>query len=402
MLFHIYCRIFQFIYKQVMYLLPWREPKRIQGEHTLLQLPQLLKQEQLSHVLLVTDRTIASLHFFLTLCDELKAQGLHFTVFDKVVPNPTIDNIENGRQSYLSKNCQAIVAIGGGSAIDCAKGIAARLARPKKTIPQLKGQLKVRKKVPKLFAIPTTSGTGSEATVAAVITDSQTREKYAVNDLVLIPYATILDPMLTVNLPPHVTATTGMDALTHAVEAFIGHMNHKRSMTYSLEATKLIFENIETAYSDGANIEARTQMQIASYKAGLAFTRSYVGNIHAIAHTLGGFYNVPHGLANAVIMPYVLRFYGVTIHKKLAQLAQVAGITTSNQSEREQAVAFIEAIERLNERMHIPRICPEIQLNDIPTLVDRAFAEANPLYPVPVIMTKQQLTTIYIALSGKQ
>lgn len=400
MLFQLYCRAYQSIFRLVSQLLPWREPKLIQGEYALTHLPKEIASEQLKKLHIITDQTIVKLPFFAELCDQLDDEGIAFVIFDKVIPNPTIDNIEEGRSLYLEHHCEAIIAIGGGSVIDCAKGIAARLTKPHKTIPQLKGQLKIRKRTPKLFAIPTTAGTGSEATVAAVISDSRTLEKYAINDLSLIPYCAVLDPTITLKLPPFITATTGVDALTHAVEAYIGKSNTSLTRKYALEAVKLIFDNLELAYTEGNNIEARANMQIAAYKAGVAFTRAYVGNVHAIAHTLGGFYQIPHGLSNAVIMPYILRFYASSIHKPLAELAEAANIGTAEMSISQRAEAFIDAIEQLNQRLAIPTTLEGIQDKDIDVLVGRALAEANPLYPVPVIMNREQMRSIYKKLQG--
>jgi len=397
-MYKLYCRLYQLVFRIAMYLLPWREPKLIQGKNSLSQLPVLLEAEQIKHILLVTDQTIKHLDFFNKLTEALASKHIQFFIFDEVIPNPTIENIEAGRRAFLDKKCHAIVAIGGGSVIDCAKGIAARIAKPNKTVPELKGQLKIRKEVPKLFAIPTTAGTGSEATVAAVISNSETLEKYPINDLVLIPYVAILDPIITIKLPPMITSTTGMDALTHAVEAYIGKSNTPLTRQYSLEAVRIIFSYLEEAYKDGKNIEARAKMQLAAYKAGVAFTRAYVGNIHAIAHTLGGYYQIPHGLANAVIMPYILRFYGNKVYKALAELADAAGIASEEMTEQHKAEAFIEAIEKMNKNMNIPTKLDGIRLEDIPTLVKRARSEANPLYPVPIIMNEEEMTSIYLAL----
>lgn len=186
------------------------------------------------------------------------------------------------------------------------------------------------KKLPLLMAVPTTAGTGSETTLAAVITDAQTRHKYAINDFPLIPRYAVLDPKVTLSLPPFVTATTGMDALTHAVEAYIGNSSTRGTRKNAEMAVKLIFENLDTAYTNGSDIDARRNMLHASYYAGCAFTKSYVGYVHAVAHSLGGEYNVPHGLANAVLLPFVLQEYGETIHQKLYKLAVAAGICTKD------------------------------------------------------------------------
>jgi alcohol dehydrogenase class IV len=259
----------------------------------------------------------------------------------------------------------------------------------------MKGVLKILKKLPPLFAIPTTAGTGSEATLAAVVSNCKTHEKYAIMDTPLIPHYAVLDPFLTVKLPPHITAATGIDALTHAIEAYVGRSNTKETTQYSKKAVKLIFENLYEAYSNGTNITARTNMQKAAYLAGIAFTRAYVGYVHAIAHTLGGFYSVPHGLANAIILPYVLDYYGESIHKPMAELAEIVGIGEPADTHEQKARKFIEAIKELNRRMDIPERVSGIVDSDIPLMVQRAIKEANPLYPVPKILFKEDLFHLY-------
>ncbi len=390
-----YCRAYQKTFKLASRFFKWRTPELLEGENSLLALPALVKEKGLRRVLVVTDQGIAALGLMNPLLEGLKVQQVDVAVYDRTVPNPTIDNIEEAYSLYKQYLCEAIIAFGGGSPMDCAKGVAARVARPDLQLPQMKGTLKVRKEIPPFFAIPTTAGTGSEATVAAVVSDSGTHEKYPINDSVLIPHYAVLDPLLTVGLPPHITSTTGMDALTHAVEAYIGNSNTEETRAYSREAVKLIFDNLYTAYTEGGNLEARKNMQRAAYLAGMAFTRAYVGNVHAIAHTLGGFYGVPHGLANAVILPYVLEFYGDAVYKPLSELAEVAGIGTSGQTEEQQAKLFIEAIKQLNKDMDIPDKIEGIVNRDIPVMAERALQEANPLYPVPKILTKDEMFYLY-------
>lgn len=391
----LYSRIYQFLFRVVAYLLPWRKPELLQGAGSIRKLSAFLKEHKLSKVLIVTDKGITSLGLMQDMLGDFERDGISTIIYDKTVPNPTIDNIEEALSLYLSGNCEAIVAFGGGSSMDCGKGIAARVARPGKTIRQMKGILKVRKQLPPVIAVPTTSGTGSEATLAAVVTDSSTHEKYAINDIVLIPAYAVLDPSLTAGLPPHITSTTGMDALTHAVEAYIGRSNTKETKLLSRKAVKLIYENIREVYHNGNNLKARENMQLASYYAGIAFTRAYVGNVHAVAHTLGGFYSVPHGLANAVILPYVLEAYGDMVWMKLSELYDLIGCPYGGSSPEEKAKAFIRLIRDLNQEMNIPEKIKGIQKYDITLMVDRAYAEAVPTYPVPKIMTKEELEKIY-------
>lgn len=395
-LYKFYCRCYQKVMYVAEYFLPWRVPEQISGEGSLAKLPKFAKEKNFRSALLVTDQGLMSLGMAQPIIDGFKAEGLNIVVYDKVVPNPTITNIEEGLKLYKENNCDVIIALGGGSPMDCAKGIGARVARPGKSIPKMKGLLKVFKKLPPLVAIPTTSGTGSEATLAAVISNPDTHEKYPINDPVLIPRYAVMDPLLTVGLPKHITSTTGMDALTHAVEAYIGSENTANTKKYAIEATQLVFKYLKRAYDNGQDKEARNMMQKASLLAGMAFTRAYVGYVHAIAHSLGGFYGVPHGLANAVILPHVIEAYGEKAYKKLAQLADTVGIKGANDAEK--AKAFIKAIRDMNESMEIPtRIEGKwtIKEEDIPTMVERALKEANPLYPVPVIWGKEEMTAMY-------
>ena len=268
---------------------------------------------------------------------------------------------------------------------------------------QLKGVLKVIRKIPLLIAIPTTAGTGSEVTLAAVISDHQKHHKYTLMDFTLIPRYAVLDSSVTYSLPPHLTSTTGMDALTHAVEAFIGRSTTKETRKKALEATALIFNNIEKAYKNGEDYEARNNMLKAAYLAGIAFSKSYVGYIHAIAHSLGGQYNVPHGLANSVIMPYVLEAYGDKISKKLHKLAISAGISKKEDDINESAKRFIQAIKQLNQNMNIPTYIKGIKKEDIKEMARKADKEANPLYPVPKLLNANELEKFYYQLmEGEQ
>ncbi len=393
-LFNVYCRVYQKVLFVGSQLLDWRKPELLKGAGAVKQLPGTIKEKGLSKVLVVTDKGLMSLKLLDSLFEELEKTGINYVVFDGVQPNPTIDNIEDAVELYNQNGCEGIVAFGGGSPMDCAKACGARIARPDKTIPEMRGVLKVMKKLPPLFAVPTTAGTGSETTIAAVVSNPVTHEKNAINDNHLIPKIAVLDPELTVGLPKHITSTTGMDALTHAVEAFIGKSNTPGTKKAAKKATKMIFDNIFTAYENGKDIEARANMLEASFWAGVAFTRAYVGYVHAIAHNLGGHYGIPHGLANAVILPYVLDYYGSSAYKKLAILADVAGLPTMGMNNEQKAKLFIATIREMNEKMGIPSKFDCIKEDDIPVIVERALKEANPLYPVPKIMDKKDCEAV--------
>jgi len=394
----IYCRIYQGVFRLLLPLLPYKEPKILDKNNDIV---ALLLNKNIKNIMLITDKGIRGLGLTKALENELINSNFSLSIYDETVPNPTTKNVLDALNIYKSNNCQALIAFGGGSVMDCAKAVGAKVACPNKTLKQMKGVLKVRKKTPLLIAIPTTAGTGSETTLAAVITDSETRHKYAINDFPLIPDYALLDAKLTENLPKHITSTTGMDALTHAIEAYIGRSTTKLTRQCALSAIKTIFENLPTAYNDGHNLTARKNMLKAAYNAGIAFTRSYVGYVHAIAHSLGGKYNIAHGLANAVILPYMLKFYGKKIHKKLWKIGIYANLFDKSTSYADGAKVLIEKIEQLNNDMNIPNKIAEIQKEDIPTLAQTAEKEGNPLYPVPVLLTAKELETIYYQISQK-
>lgn len=391
----IYCRAFQKAFHIAIPFLPYRKPK-IAG--SVKELPEIIMRHKCTHVLIITDGGIMKLGLTRRLEKALKEAGIPYTIYDKTVANPTTVNVREALELYHKEGCDAIIGFGGGSSMDCAKAVGACAVKPNQSLAQMKGILKVHKKLPLLMAVPTTAGTGSETTLAAVITDADTRYKYAINDFPLIPRYAVLDPKVTLSLPPFITATTGMDALTHAVEAYIGNSTTIDTRRDALKAVKLIFENINIAYEHGDNIQARRNMLHASFYAGCAFTKSYVGYVHAVAHSLGGQYNVPHGLANAILLPLVLREYGSCIDKKLHRLAIAAGLADKNTPDHEAAELFIRAIEKMKERFGIVNIVKEIQETDIPKLAHYADKEANPLYPVPKLMDASELEKFYYML----
>lgn len=391
----IYCRTFQAGLKIALPFLPYRKPKVLGSVKTI---PGIVKKHKCSRVLIITDAGIMKLGLTRRLEKALTAEDIPYFIYDKTVANPTTANVAEALEMYDQNKCNALIGFGGGSSMDCAKAVGAKVAKPKQSLAKMKGILKVMKRLPLLIAIPTTAGTGSETTLAAVITDAETRHKYAINDFPLIPRYAVLDPRTTLSLPPFITATTGMDALTHAVEAYIGRSTTYGTRKDALLAAKLIFENLDTVYNNGSDIDARRNMLHASFYAGCAFTKSYVGYVHAVAHSLGGEYNVPHGLANAVILPLVLEEYGASIHKKLYRLAVNTGICEKDTPYEEAARKFIEAVKKMKKRFEIGDTIKEIRETDIPKLAHYADKEANPLYPVPVLMNAAELEKFYYIL----
>lgn len=391
----IWCRTYQTVMKAATPLLPWREPELLEFENGTRGLGAFVRNKGYAKMLVVTGPNVYKKGLADELIRGLEENGVKYALFNRVVNNPTIDNIEEAYALYKAEGCDSIVALGGGSPMDLAKVVGARAAKPNKSVKKMKGLLKIMKRIPDLYAIPTTAGSGSETTIAAVVSDSKTHEKYPINDLSLIPRYAILDPKLTAALPPSTTATTGMDALTHAVEAYIGRSNTKKTKESAEKAVKLIFDNLLKAYEHGDDIEARRNMQRASYYAGVAFTRAYVGYVHALAHALGGFYGTPHGLANSVLLPVVLEYYGESAHKPLARLAEITGICTDKDDDAAKATKFIDKIKEMNALMDIPSNIDGIKPEDVPEMAKRAAAEGNPLYPVPRLLGEDELAKIY-------
>lgn len=391
-----FCRVFQTGFKLALPVLPYREPTVISS---CAELKKVFEAEKLRSVLVVTDKGIVNNGLISPLETVLNESGVNFALYDNTQPNPTVQNVEEALALYNKNRCDGLIAVGGGSAMDCAKALGARVAYPKKSVGQMKGVLRILRRIPTLIAVPTTAGTGSEVTLAAIITDPEKRHKYALMSFPLIPHYAVLDAALTYTLPPHLTATTGMDALTHAVEAYIGRSTTKETRRLALEAVTLIFENVETAYADGKNHKSRENMLVAAYKAGIAFSKSYVGYIHAVAHSLGGRYGTPHGLANAVIMPYVLEAYGQSAYKKLHELGVAAGVCDEKDGHKDGAEKFIAAIKALNAKMGIPEKLSGIKKEDIAVMASNAEKEANPLYPVPRLMTEKELEKFYYRVS---
>lgn len=391
-LYRFYCRSFQTVLRLALPVLPYRSPQVL---HSVTEVPQCLLRRNIRHVLVVTDGFLHISGMLEPLKNALQNAGVAYTIYDEVTPNPTILNVELARQRYLESGCQGLIGFGGGSAIDCAKAVGARIARPKKAIPQMRGILQVLKPIPFLIAVPTTAGTGSETTLATVITDDQNAHKFPINDFPLIPRVAVLDPEMTRSLPKNMTSTTGMDALTHAIEAYIGNSTTRQTRADALEAVRLIAGNLEKAYHDGNDMTARANMLRAAFLAGGAFSKSYVGYCHAVAHSLGGRYHTPHGLANAVLLPYVLEAYGTAIDRKAKAIAQAMGIAGEDTSPRECSQRLIAEIRRMNQEMGIPETLTGIREEDIPKLAAYAHREANPLYPVPRLMDAKRLQQFY-------
>ncbi len=342
-----------------------------------------------SKVLIVTDGVIAKLGLLKGVQDALHTGGTKTVVFDKITPDAPIPLIEEGIDFCREHDCDAIVAFGGGSSMDSAKAIAISMTN-RKPLRALAGYFKGRSNPLPIYAVPTTAGTGSEVTVAAVIADPVKHDKVVIIDPRLVPKMAALDASLMTGLPPHITAATGIDALTHAIEAFVGNWATPYTDGMALAAVGLIFGNLRTCYTKGTDLAAREKMSLASTYAGLAFTRANVGYVHAIAHQFGGKYHTPHGLANAIMLPHVLRYSAPAIQKQLAKLAVRAQLGDESERDDKLAEKFLDAIDQLNRDLGIPLHLDKLQEADIPALAKAACHEAHTGYPVPKYMTQKQ------------
>ena len=397
-------RVSQFLTEQAMGVIHIGYPDCYEGAHALADLAERIRADGVKKLLLVCGKTVMKHGLAAGFVEELSKRSIEVTVYDGAAPNPTISDVENGVICYKAASCDGICAFGGGSSMDCAKIIGARITNPKKSVGQLGGMLKVKKALPPLYVVPTTAGTGSEATLAAVVVNPADHHKYSVNDPALVPLAAALAPELTCSLPPFLTASCGMDALTHAVEAYTNIYGRKEAYAMAESAVKDIMGTVRRAYSNGSDLAARGVMLKASYKAGAAFTRNCVGYVHAIGHPLSGFYDLPHGEVMAALLPIILRKYGSAVTEPLSHLADVCGIGTESSGDRHpaegpvtgrsesvetKAAAFIGTIESMNREFGIQETFDCIREEDIGTMVEYAFAEVK-TYPTPLIFTKNE------------
>jgi len=383
-----------FLFKILMFLLligtkilNFRKPQMFSGPGSSLKLCEHIAKTGVKKLLVVTDAMLIKLGLLNPMLARLKELGVTTVIYDGVEPNPTIAQIETGLALLKREGCTAILAVGGGSSIDAAKVIGARATNPH-PIRWMAGLMRLLRSPLTLYAVPTTAGTGSEVTIAAVVSDPENTRKFAIMDPRLVPVAAALDAQLMTGLPAPITAATGMDALTHAVEAYISRNHMTATDAEALEATQLIMQNLPTAVKNGTDLDARNNMAIASFKAGVAFTSAGVGYVHAIAHNFGAYYHVPHGLANAIVMPYVLDYSKTECAPRLAKLAEVSGLKKGGETDAQLADAFIAKVRALNAEFGIPTKVEKLKSNDIPAIATAALKEAHWTYAVPRYMDK--------------
>ena len=391
-------RAYQRLLQGLALVLPFPQPRKLIGAGALRSLPPEMQGRRWRRPLLVTNQQLLQLQLPQPLLAELDRVGRPCRLFDQVPDNPSIASVEAGLQAYRAGHCDSLVAVGGGSVIDCAKAIGARAANPWLSCRAMEGLFRVVLPPPPLACVPTTAGSGSEASIAAVLTDSERQRKLAMADLKLLPAITVIDPELMLGLPPAITAAGGLDALTHAVEAYIGRSGSPFSNRRALEAISAIARWLPKAYEHGDDLEARLQMALAAHAAGEAFTRTNVGYAHALAHALGCAYGIPHGLANALVLPSVLRFSLPACESKLAALAHAAGLGTDQSSDHDLALSLISWVEALNQQLGVPPVIASLRRVDIPQITTSALKEAHPAYPVPRLMRRSDCEALLTQL----
>lgn len=387
----LFSRIYQKIMKVACYFIKWPKPFVIEGTNASLEIVNVIKENKLQRPLIIIDPFIDKIGLMKQTLDSLDQNNIKYIKNTDVKSEPNVLMIEDIVDIYKVNNCDSIIAVGGGSVIDTAKLVGARITNPNKSISKMKGVLKVRKQIPFTITIPTTSGSGSECTVAAVVKDGHS--KYAVNSPKLVPNVAVLDPMFTISLPVSLTLTTGMDALTHAIECYIGNSNTKTTYQDSIEAISLILNSLESLLANPQDLEKRLQMQKASYLAGAAFTRGYVGYVHSIAHAFGAYYNIPHGEANAVLLPLVLEKYEEKIKNKMLKL--VDKLDESNIPNEEKLSLFYSKIKSLSLKVKKSVGFTQINSNDYQELIKHIQKETWPLYPVPRHLEDSELVDIF-------
>lgn len=368
------------------------QPRMIKGEHALLDLVDVLKEKHLTHYMIVTTPGFIKRGTLQSFFEALTQNDIQYSIFHDVKPDPEISDVEKLKEMFIKDGCQALIAIGGGSAIDCSKAALACVPMKNLDVKTVLHTGRVSKQLPLLIAVPTTAGTGSEVTAGAVITDPIKKRKYALSHLFLIPKYAVLDASLLTSLPDKMTSYSGMDALTHAIEAYINCFNNRKTNEYALCAIKSIFQYLVPSFEDGLNMQYRLELLEASYNAGVAISNNYVGYVHAIAHGIGGMYHLQHGMINAIILPIVLEEYGGAVVGKLATIADVVGITGA--TDQDKSKQFIQKLKDLNQIFSIPTSIPEIQEEDIHYLATGAEKEGNPTYPTPVTWNVAQFEKV--------
>jgi alcohol dehydrogenase class IV len=394
-----YARTFQFFLRIASKIVRFPIPMT---KERLEDIPTLLNSNGLKCPILIVSNTVSKGKRYESFIKMLEANQIKYIPYIGIASDPTFKTIEVLAGFYKAHECDSIIAIGGGSVIDAAKAMGVLVSNKYKNLSRFKGVLKVKKKLPYFIAVHTTAGTGSEASIASVVTNEETKDKFAISDGKLVPNVAILDDSLLKGLPSELVATTGMDAFTHAIESYMNHAGNKKSKEYAKKSLYLIKNHLYEFYSDRENDIARHNMLYASFYAAISFTRSYVGYVHALAHAIGGVYHKPHGYLIAILLPYVLEAYGKKANKALAKASIEMGIGSNTSSREENALSLISWIRELNQKMGIPNSLDNlINEKDYLPLAEHASIEANPWYPVPKELDKNELAFVLRKANSK-
>ena len=346
--------------------------------------------------LIVTDKVMIDLGNCAKVEKALTNQGIAYSIYSDICGEPTDTMIEKGLQIYKDENCDFLVALGGGSPIDSMKAIGSLVVNGG-SISDYMGKV-IDVKMPPMAAIPTTAGTGSEATQFTIITDTKKDIKMLLKGKVLMPDLAIIDPQFTMTAPPKITAATGLDALCHCVEAYTSRKAQTLSDTFAVSAVKRIFKYLPVAYKDGKNEEARVQMSVAALEAGIAFNNASLGYVHAMAHQLGGFYNLPHGVCNAILLPHVEEFNLIGNANRFRDIAKAMGENIDGLSTMEAARKAIAAIRQLSSQVGIPQNLRSLGVKeeDFEIMAENAMKDVCQVTN-PRKATKEQIVEIFRA-----
>ncbi len=375
-------------FKVLSKVLPIPKPTLFTGPGSSLELCVSMAHMDTKKVLIVTDKVLLEIGLLKPLLEKLDSLSIAYVIYDGILPDPTNEQVNTGLSILKSHRCDAVLAFGGGSSMDAAKLISAR-ATNNKTVEQLQGVLKIRKACLPLYVIPTTAGTGSEVSIAAVVSDPETHKKSLVIDPKLVPKMAALDGALMTGLPPMITAATGMDALTHAIESYVSVIASEETDECALAATRLIMENLPKAVAQGDDVDVRQAMAMGSFYAGLSMTKASLGYVHAISHSFGAKYRTPHGVGNALVLPHVLDYSKPAVAERLATLARVSGLDVANKSDSDAAQLFIDRIREMLESFGLSTTLDLLKREDIPALAKAALKEAHYNYPVPIYMDQR-------------
>lgn len=342
------------------------------------ELPEVINRMNLKKALVCSDKGLIKVGTTKMVTDVLDAAGFPYEIYSEIKPNPTVTNVKQGIEAFKASGADCIIAIGGGSSMDTAKGIGIVANNPEfSDIVSLEGVAPTKHKSVPIIALPTTAGTGAEVTINYVIIDEERQAKMVCVDPNDIPAVAIVDPELMYSLPKGLTAATGMDALTHAIEGYITKGAWIMSDMYELQAIKMIAEHLPTAVEEPTNEAAREGMALAQYIAAQAFSNVGLGLVHGMAHPMGSLHDVPHGVANALLLPTIMEFNMPTRVEKYGVIAQHMGVDTTGMTAEEAAQAAVDAVRALSVRVGIPQHLSELGITeaDIPALADQALAD---------------------------